>query len=158
MVAATACVVNPARHARLLTNLDRFGAPAPFTAGECVTTVTGMFRSLEHTRRRARERVGTSLAAALTVAISALLGGSVAVADEPTPSDQTTSDDNEQTADVAVGLPPVPTETVPDASPETEPSADVATTSPAAPAAQVAVGEPPIPSFSVPDAVALSLW
>ena len=117
-----------------------------------------MLRSLERTRRRASERAGRSLVAALTVAIWALLGGSVAVADEPTSSDQTTSDESEQAADVAVGLPPVPTATVPDASPETGPSADVAATSPAAPAARVAVGEPPVPGFSVPDAVALSLW
>lgn len=137
-----------------MTNIGSFDALAPFTADACITTVTGMFRSLERNARRTRASRELMPVAALMVAASVVLGASVADADEPASSDQTTSEQPE----VAVGLPPVPGETIPDAAPDTVPSTDDDTGGPNPAVVHVAVGTPPVPSFSVPDAVSLSLW
>jgi hypothetical protein len=87
------------------------------------------------------------------------VAGTVAHAEEPPVlPDMTVPTGEVDGAVVAVGLPPVPPSTVPDAStpdlPATSLPVDDGAVDPTAPPSTVvvAVGEPPVPPFTVPDA------
>jgi hypothetical protein len=135
---------------QLLTETGSVRRASRFPCDTSLITVIGMSQAGGRgSKRSSSATVVRAAVAGLAALASVILSTGVANADEPAttvPPDV----EIEVAVEVAVGLPPVPTEAVSDAD------------QPDAGQPDVAVGLPPVPQHTVPDAtpagVALSLW